>query len=251
MFGRILSTVSVLALVAWGMAGCGAGGGSAEIVARVEGVGGISKAMLDHWIPVEAAVLYQERPVRPVPKGVIPDPPRYDACIAYLGSVRQTLLESGPALSPTQLRQRCAKQYGQLRVLTLNTLITWYWALGTGKRLGMTATDAEVRRWLADTYLKDFPSSHEYARYLDLTGQTSADMMLRGRVQLLEEKFQLKQRAIERRLPKGITPQQRRPYVDFASVLPKAWAARTTCRRGYVVSACREYRGPLAPGVPN
>jgi hypothetical protein len=55
-------------------------------------------------------------------------------------------------------------------------------------------------------------------------------------------------------LPKDITAQQRqRAIAKFAEYLPpgKQWAAKTTCSKGYVVSACREYRGPLAPSIPN
>jgi hypothetical protein len=251
---RGLSVLLAIAVAALSLVACGGGGGSDEVVARVAGVGGITKASLEHWIPVEAIVLYQEHPMTPVPKGVIPDPPDYAACIAYLGRAPRKVGEPSGKLSPKQLKGRCEAQSKELKVLTLNTLISWYWTIAAGKSLGYKASDAEVKSWLKVFAARTFPKRGEYETYLRVTGQTTSDMLLRGRGQLLEKKVFQQLSGLQARLPKGLTAQQRQSATaKLAEAVPpgKRWAAITTCRKGYVVSACKEYAGSLPPGIPN
>lgn len=252
---RRILIISTLLAALLGFASCGGAGASGEVVARVAGVGAISKAMLDHWIPVEAVVIYQEQPTQPVPKGLIPDPPRYTACMAYLRVTPQRLGESAPKSTALELKRKCAQRLGELKVLTLNTLLDWEWTIGAGMKAGLKATDAEVRQRLERTTKTYYPKRTDFTRYLRLTGQTMSDVLFRAKVQVFEVKLVALRTELEKSVPKGLSPQQlqKTPFGKFVQDLPpsKAWAARTTCRRGYVVSACKEYKGPEAPGVPN
>jgi hypothetical protein len=253
MTSRRLSALGAVAVTITGLTACG-GGSSGEIVARVTGVGSISRATLEHWMPVEAVVLYQEYPTRPVPKGVIPDPPGYAACIAYLKATPQKLVESGPKPTAVQLKSKCRQKYQELKALTLNTLIVWDWTIAAGLALGMKATDAEVRARFDEGNKRYFPRRAEFARYLRLTGQTVPDMLFRSKVQVFEAKLIEKKTALEKQLPHGLSAQRRqRALAKFVANLPpgKQWAAITSCRDGYVVSACKQYKGSLAPGIPN
>lgn len=205
-------------------------------------------------MPVEAVLLYQEFPTRTVPKGVIPDTPDYTDCIAYLKATPLKIVESGPKPTVAQLKSRCRQRVNELRVLTLNTLIGWYWEIGAGMALGMKASDAEIRQRLNEVNGRTFPDKGGFARYLKLTGQTVPDMLFRSKVQMFEVKISEQQKATESRLPKGLTVQQRQSeLVKFTKNLPpnKQWAAKTSCLKGYVVSACKEYKGSLFPGLPN
>jgi hypothetical protein len=232
-----------------GLAGCG--GTSGEVVAHVAGVGTITKGTLDHWIPVEAVIIYEENPAKPLPKGLIPDPPGYSACIAYLATVRQKLVETGSKPTLAKLRSRCVQRYHELKVLTLNTLIGWDWLIGAGTKLGLTASDAEARHRLTEVNQRSFPRAGEFTRYLKLTRQTVADMLFRSKVQLLEVKLKERLATLER---PATTQAQRQLIVGaFSNYMPpgKQWAAMTSCRSGYVVSACKEYAGTESPGLPN
>jgi foldase protein PrsA len=251
---RCISALGAIAVAVVGLGACGSGD-SGEIVAQVAGVGSISKATLDHWIPVEAAVLYQENPTKPVPKGVLPDPPNYTACIAYLKTTRQKLSETGPKPTAEQLKSRCGQRLAELQELTLNTLIGWDWLIAAGQALGMSASTAEVKQRFTDVNKRSYPKGSEFTTYLKLTGQTVQDMMFRYRVQVFEAKIIQKQEAMQKLLPKGLTTaqQQQSVFTKFAKFLPpgKQWAAITTCRKGFVVSACKEYTGSQPPGIPN
>jgi len=247
-----IAALGVLAIAVGGLTACG--GGSSETVARVAGVDSISKATLDHWIPVEAIVLYNEKPTKPVPRGVIPDPPDYTACIAYLITNPQKVVQSGSKPTPGQLKVKCWQRYQELKVLTLNTLIGWDWTIGAGLALGIKVSDAEARQRLKEANKNLFPKNAEFTDYLRLTQQTFADMLFRSRVQLVEAKLVQKLTTMEKLLPKGLTAQQRqRALAQVQKALPpnKQWAQKTTCRTGYVTSACKQYRGRLSPGLPN
>jgi hypothetical protein len=254
MTNRYISTLGAIVVAVAGLTACG-GGKSDVVVARVSGVGAISKATLDHWIPIEAVVIYREHPAKPVPKGLIPDPPDYPDCIAYLKVTPQKVVETGPKPSIPQLKLKCIQRYRELKELTLNTLIGWDWTLGAGIELGLTVSDAEARQWLKDENKKFYPKDGEFAKYLRLTGQTVSDLLFRSKVQLAEVKLVKKRTALEKSTPKGLTArqQQETPVVKFSRAMPpsKGWAARTTCLKGYVVSACKEYTGSESPGLPN
>jgi len=248
MLRRFISVLATIAVAATGLAACG--GSSGETVAQVSGVGSISKALLDHWIPVEASLLYEEFPKQAIPNGVIPDPPRYTACSAYL-----LAKAAGPKPTPAQLRLSCWKRYQQIKELTLNTLIGWEWTIGAGSDLGMKASDTEAKHRMETVNKIWFPrGGAEFSNYLKRTRQTVADMMFRSKVQLFEVKLTDRVNAMQQHLAKRLPASQwHKVLANYIKSLPpnKRWAARTTCRRGYVTSACKEYTGTETPGLPN
>jgi hypothetical protein len=248
---RPIAALGVIAVMTLGPAACG--GSSDETVARVAGVGTVTRGAVEHWIPIEARLAYSVVPKRPVPDGVVPVPPAYTACIAYLMTHGQKLVETGPKPTTAQLKSKCAQQYQQLKQTVLGLLITWDWTIGTGAAAGMKASDAEVRQRLESIAKNDLVGV-PFNRYLQYTGQTLADMLLRSRVSLFEEKFRQGLVAMAKLLPKGMTDQERRAAVaKLAAGLPteQQWVARTSCSPGYVTSSCRQYKGPLQPGFPN
>jgi hypothetical protein len=246
---RYLSLLGTIAAAA-GLAACG-GGGSSEVVAQVAGVGSITEAALAHWTAVEAVLVYQQTPRGPVPKGVVPDPPNYTACVAYLRSTGEKLVESGPQPTTSQLKGKCEQRLQELKTDVLNNLISWDWTIGEGAALGMRVSDADARARLAEVNGRLFRRSSEFRVYLEQTGQSVADMLLRSKVQLFEVKESERLAALEKRLPAKLTAQQRLTALRtlITSVRPqKQWVARTSCRAGFVISDCRQYKGPLSPG---
>ncbi len=194
-----------------------------KIVARMAARRAISKAALEHRIPIKAVVVCLERPTMPVPKGVIPHPPDYTACIAHGRAIPDKVGEQAATRTTAQMKTRCEAESKELRVITLNTLITWYWTLAAGKEYGVKASEADVRRWLEGFSERTFPKKGEYATYLKLTGQTASDMLLRGRVQLFESKIFHRLGELQALLPKGL---------PRSSVRARSTSSRRTCRRG-------------------
>jgi hypothetical protein len=235
---RLSSYLCGFILVATNLSGCGSGS-SSEVVARV-GTVPITKALLDHWTGIEAIAVYERMPNGPVPKGLVPDPPRYTACMSYLGSHPPGTAPPG-SRAQTQLRNQCRARYHALQKTALSFLITWHWIIGEGRGRGLTASRAAVMGRLEQVRRNEFPSEQAFRRHLALTGETIADEYLRSLVAVLSEE-------LEQKLVAGLSPQQRsRAAQNFTKEFPRRWASRTSCRAGYVVPDCKEYRGSAAP----
>jgi foldase protein PrsA len=249
-----MAAVGTAVVILTGVNACG-GGSSSEIVARVAGVGSISKAAVEHWIPIQARLAHTVVPRRPIPEGVVPDPPDYTACVAYLRTTKQKLVESGPKPTASQLKSKCAQYYHGVKLSVLNLLIGSDWTFGNAAAAGMKVTPQEVRQRFELVKKNDLRmSDKEYLKYLKYTGQTLSDMMLRSKVQLIEARIQASVFAVARQLPKGLTERQRQEaLMKPTAAMPtiKQWVARTSCEPDYVSSSCKQYKGPLPPGFPN
>ncbi len=244
-------------------AGLSACGGSSSndhrVVAQVTGVAAISRATLAHWMPVEARIIYAERPIGPSPPGVVPDPPEFSGCIAFLRAYLKSKLAApatsgSSAGSTAELKRLCQHYYGELKAITLNTLIGWYWTIGQGKELGLAATEEQVKERLQTVNKTLFRTTADFANYLRWTGESVADMLLRSRVQLFESKIHEDAIVQAKRLSRIANVKRRQQALEKLSqeLSPASrWVGRTTCRSGFVVSSCKEYRGTLAPGFPD
>ncbi|HEY2142007.1 MAG TPA: hypothetical protein VGG98_08105 [Solirubrobacteraceae bacterium] len=211
-------------------------------------VGGssITKAELDHWIPIEAILTHELRPRKSVPRGVVPDPPDYGACILYLKTVPQKAIERGAHSTAAQLRSQCQQRYQMLRQTVLNFLITTEWLIGEGTEQGLKATDAEIKHRFEQVKKAEFPRKGEFERQLVLTGETMSDQLFRAKVKVLS--INLEREILTKR---GLTHQQRtQAYVKFfTEAFPTKWIARTSCRAGYVVPNCKQYKGSQPPEI--
>jgi foldase protein PrsA len=247
---RRAAALGAIALASTGLAACG---GSSPVVAQVAGVGSISEATLNHWVRIEATLLYASIPSGPTPKGVLPDPPSYSACIALLGSKGAKLVETGPKPTKAQLKSDCVARLRELKELALNILIGWEWTIGEGQRLGIKLTSGEIKQRFVEVNHRLFPKEEELTHYIERTGQTVSDLMYRAKVQLFEVKNEARVRAAAQRLSSLPTAQRQAATLKLDAQLPpgKSWAAKTSCRAGFVVSACKQYRGSSPPGLPN
>lgn len=243
-----VSALSVIALTVAGLAACG-GGGSDEVVAQVGG-SSITKATLDHWIRIEAVLTYEQFPSKPVPRGVVPDPPDYSACIAYLKTHPSKIVESGPKPTAAQLKSQCRQKNHTVLEDALNFLIHTEWVTSGGAEEGLKVTDKEVRQRLEGLKKVYFPKKVEFEKYLATTGQTVSDMLFRSKVQLLELKFQQKTATRAKLISKGLTAQQRQQaLLKIVKEFIDKWVPKTDCHAGYVVPDCKQYKGPVAPGT--
>ncbi len=234
---RVSHYISALVAVA-SLTAC-SGGTSGGVVAQV-GRSSISKATLDHWLPIEAILIYELKPSKPAPSGVVPDPPNYTACIARLESTPAKLVERGPKPTAAQLKSQCRQRYQTLRQAALSFLINAEWVIDEGAEQGLKATDEEIRQRFEQVKKLLFPTEAEFQKYLAITGETVSDQLFRSKVKVLSSKIE--QKFIDK---KGLTAQQQElAYAKFYKEFPKKWIARTSCRAGYVMVDCRQYKGP-------
>lgn len=206
---------------------CGAAKKDAVVV--TVGKSTITQATVDHWIRVEAVTSRGPNPTRSAPKGSIPVPPGYADCIAYL----RAQARSTPKPSSQALEHACAVEYGQLKQQILELLITYYWISGEGARQGLAVTDAEVGQYLQ----REYPTHAQLQRFLEVTGETPAEQRMLAKRVLMSIKLQ-------RHLAASTHTSLEQAIPKFATDLAANWAGRTSCRPGYVVPQCKQYRGP-------
>lgn len=244
---RYLPIAVLAAALAMSVTSCGGTDKSADVVATVRGVGTITKAGVQHWARVEAVLVHELVPKSAPPKGLIPDPPEYKACVAYLG---KTLPGGSSGSSTATLKLDCRRHEADLEQTTLSKLIAWNWTIGRGEALGLRVTAAQERARLAEVVKNDTAYGSNLQRYLTLSGETLADILLRSRVQLFEVRLQAKAAKLLSALPPNLTETQRTAAVARLAAQferPTLWTSRTTCKHGFVVPGCKEYSGTERP----
>jgi hypothetical protein len=241
MIGLLRRRVGVfvwLVLLAAGVVGCGSGGGAgssaAGVVASVAGVS-ISKASLEHWIRVESAVSYKTIPINPLPRGILPDPPSYAACIAWLGSAAGSI--ESRSKSPAQRKALCVKRLVGLKQKTLGFLLSYQWYAGELKDEGVKVPESVVHRNLVLFVRGEMPAKGEFQRYLRVTGMSEADVLFIQRLGTYGDEI------AKQIYAKGSEAEAHRALARFTS----KWVAKTSCNPGYIVPGCRQYHGPEPP----
>ena len=124
----------------------------------------------------------------------------------------------------------------------LGFLISSQWVLAEAAHLGIDVSEAEVRRRLHQITAKQFPKASQLKHYLASIGETEADLLMRLKVELLEAKIAKSVTA-----GKTASTEPRLLLSDFQKSFEARWRARTSCRPGYVMEDCKEYKGTPHP----
>ncbi len=133
-----------------------------------------------------------------------------------------------------------AKSRAAVKHQVLGFLITSQWVIAEAAHLGISVSEAEVRRRLHQITAKRYPSAAQLKRYLRSIGETEADLLMRIKVELLEAKISQHVTA-----GKTATTEPHLLLSDFQSSFEKRWRAHTSCRPGYVMEDCSEYKGAI------
>ncbi len=174
---RILLTIAALAVI---VAGCG-GGIPGDSVATVDGKN-ITKADYDHWLSIAAKSGGQ-------PDGAIPKPPDYKGCI---DNKRETLpkpAKGQPKTTDEQLKTQCESEYDALKQQVMQLLISFQWIQGEAEELDVKVTDAEVKKQFETQRKASFPKDEDYEKFLEQSGQTEKDILMRVKLDLLSNKI--------------------------------------------------------------
>jgi hypothetical protein len=123
----------------------------------------------------------------------------------------------------------------------LDILITNYWFRGVAAERHIVVTEAELQRALHAI----FPSEAALDKQLMLTGESRADeeFILTG--DLLSQK--IRESLLGEVKPAATSRVREQTAVKLYGELGAAWTARTSCRAGYIVPECAQYRGARAP----
>lgn len=183
---RIVLALSAFFAIAFTVAACGGDDDSNDVpsnaVASVDG-DPVSKADYDRWAEITAKSASAQGGT-----AVVPDPPNYTQCVAALR--RQASSVRGQRVpSESALRAQCRQLDTQIRQQTMALLIQAIWFEKEAKDLGVTVTDADVRRVLAETKRQSFPRRGDYERFLRQSGMDERDVLFRLRINELGQRI--------------------------------------------------------------
>jgi parvulin-like peptidyl-prolyl isomerase len=143
----------------------------------------ISTRAFDHWMYVDAKGEAEQESGEPV---IIPDPQdNYKGCIA---TVRADI----PSLAKTKtatILSDCKQLFTSYSSQVMDFLIKAYWYQAEAHKQGVDLTDAQVATALAKAKKSEFKTASAYTAFLSESGQTTADITYRVRVNQVFEKL--------------------------------------------------------------
>jgi hypothetical protein len=228
--------VAVVLVAGLAMFGCGDGGASRVVVARVGG-GVVTQGEVDHWMKTEvAATFYEVTSGHAVPEGLVSEPADIARCVARLRALSVSV-GGLPRPSAGALFGKCRALYQQMRLQAVGFLVNTRWTIAAFADLGITASDAEVKRLFESIKAARFPNPTD--TYLTGRRRSVADELLLLKLDVVSSKA-------GRRLTAG----GKTAIAQFTEV-EQAWTAKTSCRAGYVVKNCKQYTGAPPPAGPS
>jgi foldase protein PrsA len=185
---KTLRFIPALGAVLFALTGLSACGGiPGDAVVQVDGKS-ITKTAFDHWMRVASISSATSVANKPV----VPEPPSYTGCIAHLAATAPKPAKGQPAPTTAQLKTQCEQQYKSLQQQVLGFLISSDWVVGEAGSLGVKLSDAEVHKQFAKIRSQQFPSAAEFEKFVQNSGQTVSDLLLRVKLNLLSTKIQEK-----------------------------------------------------------
>ncbi len=119
----------------------------------------------------------------------------------------------------------------------LSFLITSQWVIGEASARKISVSDAEVKRRFAQISKQSFPKTGSLQKFLAKADETEADLLARVKVELLESRIAAKVTA-------GKSGAQAKSVLaSFQKAFQEHWKRFTTCKSGYVMEDCSEYKG--------
>lgn len=226
--GRVLMVV----LAALGAAGCGSAGESRTrtreavpaYAVRVDGAV-VSPEAVARQKASRALREYAAEPDAkwPVPDGVLPDPPLFARCSAFL--VHRATTGRGEGATA---KAACEQKERRISAAAAEELAQRLWVEAEAKRLGIAASEEEIARQLRAGRESAHIAPHSYPAYLKRLGETLGDARATARESVLVAKMVAD---IERHYgPKALEA--------FLSGFKQRWSRVTQCSPGYAFSGC-------------
>jgi Raf kinase inhibitor-like YbhB/YbcL family protein len=119
----------------------------------------------------------------------------------------------------------------------LGFLITSQWVLGESAARKLSVSEAEVKQRFAKLQKQSFPKAGSLQKFFSTSHETEADLLARVKVELLESR-------IASQVTSGKSSAQATALLSsFQRAFQTHWKRYTTCKSGYVMEYCSEYKG--------
>ena len=177
---RVLFTVVAALVSALLVTGCGNDELPSGAVATVDGEA-VEQRSFDRWMAIAAKTSGR-------PDAAVPEPPHYTACVEQKREVKP--VEGQPKLADSDLKRQCEEEYDALREQVIQLLVTSRWLEAEARERGISVSDADVKKRFDAQRKQSFPKRAQYEQFLEESGQSERDILLRVRVELLTSELQ-------------------------------------------------------------
>src|SRR5687768_7542073 len=141
--------MGLCALAATALVATGCGGVPGNAVAEVDG-NSIEKSSFEHWMQVASKSSGQ-------PNAQVPVPPDFEECIAQKRKTAPKPAKGQPKTTDQQLKEQCKQEYESLRDQVLQLLVSFEWIQGEAEEMGVSVSDAEVKKSFDQQKKQSFP----------------------------------------------------------------------------------------------
>jgi hypothetical protein len=219
--GGVLPLVLMLAL-----SGCGGGsatGGGSGTASGTSSLPGSSPAAITGG----AGVSSHSTPASGAAVATVEATPIAQATFAHWLAITAALSDQrGHAVSASDTA---------LKDKVMGFLLTSEWVLGEAAALGVNVSEAEVHKRFEAIQKKQFKKPAELQEYLEKNHETTADLLLRVKLELLESAIAAKVTAA-----KHTSAEKKAALASFQDEFEAKWKARTSCAKGYVMGDCKQ-----------
>jgi hypothetical protein len=196
--------------------------------------------------PPSPAALAGNAASRPAPPAAAPSSsahaspyrPSPEAVVACVGSreingatFTHWAIVAENAASPTH-RNPAAGPPKAVMATAMGFLISTDWVIGEAASLHVEASAAEVRRRFDRLRRQQFPKPAQFGKFLQQTGETVDDLLLRVRLSMLTARIQ------QRVAGHGSARARQRELARFVRRFEHKWKAQTYCETLYKVRDC-------------
>jgi foldase protein PrsA len=162
------------------VAGCGADEVPNGAVATVDGKV-VALRSFDHWMAIAAKTSGR-------PDAAVPKPPEYADCVKAKQSTEP--VKGQPKLTDSDAKRQCEQEYDALRDQVIGLLVSSRWLEAEARERGISVSEADVKKRFDIQRKQSFPKRAQYEKFLEESGQSEQDILLRVRIDLLSSKLQ-------------------------------------------------------------
>jgi foldase protein PrsA len=184
---RFIAALGAVFFVSIGLAACG--GIPGDAVVDVNGTS-ITKTTFGHWMTIASASTATSSSSSS--KVIVPEPPKYTACIAHLKETEAKPAKGQKRKTEAELKSQCAEQYKALQTEVLGFLVSAQWVIGQAEEMKVSVSNKEVEKRFAEVKKQEFPKESEYKKFLEGSRETVSDLLLRFKLELLSKKIEEK-----------------------------------------------------------
>jgi hypothetical protein len=237
----LLGVVAALLLVL--TAGCGSSASIPGNAVAVVGNTPITRGELAHWMTDLVGEDYYAHIRAKAPLGLVAEPRNVVGCVRAAQQVVPTSSTGQPSLTRAQVAGRCRELHEAIKQQALTLLISFARRDAEGVEEGIAPSKREVEeKFLHDEAVR-FPKIGEFQAYIDENDTAPANEL----VELKEEIIANRQLAAFRKQHSSLNwPEQLEARITAGN---RKWKAQTSCRSGYLVPECRQFKGPPASTV--